>query len=99
MVAACGVGSKESRQFSRQHPAKHQESALEGRRIRAGDAAIPPNPAVLNPAPTLGGPAQDGASGDEGYASEEDRADFVLGAGDELSTEELASGYPSHWLR
>ena len=45
------------------------------------------------------GPAQDGASGDEGYASEEDRADFVLGAGDELSTEELASGYPSHWLR
>lgn len=45
------------------------------------------------------GAAQDGANGDDGYASEEDIADWSIGSGLELSTEELASGYPSHWLR
>lgn len=43
--------------------------------------------------------AEDGSKSDTGYASDEDLAEWELGSGVELTTEELASGYPSHWLR
>ena len=45
------------------------------------------------------GTAQDGAKSDAGYASDEDLAEWEMGTGAELTTEELASGFPSHWLR
>lgn len=48
--------------------------------------------------PAAQGPAADGAKGDEGYANEEDLADGDLGDG-ELRFEQIARGYPVHWLR
>lgn len=49
-------------------------------------------------APAAPAPAADGANGDEGYANEEDLADGDLGDG-ELSFEQIARGYPKHWLK
>lgn len=46
-----------------------------------------------------GGLAEDGSKADTGYASDEDLAEWEVGNGVELTTEELASGYPLHWLR
>lgn len=43
--------------------------------------------------------AEDGAKSEAGYANDEDLAEWDLGGEAELTTEELASGYPPHWLR
>jgi len=45
------------------------------------------------------GDAKDGVKSDVGYASAEDLAEWEVGTGIELTTEELAIGYPPHWLR
>lgn len=44
------------------------------------------------------GPAEDGARGDDGYASEEDLGDWELGVDAQLSLEDVARGFPAHWL-
>lgn len=66
------------------------------------DRAQPPPDASALIEATAGpnrGEADDGTKGDTGYVSEEDLTDWELGQGVELSTLELARGYPEGWLR
>jgi hypothetical protein len=58
----------------------------------------PAGGAALRLTAPAAGPAEDGAKGDDGYASEEDLGDWDLGVGGELGLEDVARGFPAHWL-
>lgn len=66
-------------------------------RIAATDGPHAFAPDVVQSASVIA--VDDGAKADLGYASEEDLTEWELGQGIELSTLELARGYPDSWLR
>ncbi|MFO0576872.1 MAG: N-acetylmuramoyl-L-alanine amidase [Polyangia bacterium] len=81
------------------HPIEFLSALLasEGRLVPSESAPVQ---AEAEAEPQGAGPAaEDGSKSDTGYASEEDLAEWEVGNGAELTTEELASGYPTHWLR